>query len=464
LYKLSEIALITGGRLVLNGLDRSYKGISTDSRSIKRGEIFLAIKGEQFDGQDFINNVYEKGIRAVVVSNPRKIKKQYKELSYVIVNDTIQALGDIAKKWREDNFSSHLIGITGSNGKTTCKDMTANILERRYKVLKTEGNKNNLIGLPQMLLKINPRDLPDIIVLEIGMNIKGEIQRLTQIAKPTIGMILNINPVHLEGLGSLEGIFRAKAELLEEMGTEGIKILNRDCKFYTRLRKIAKGEVITFGSDSRADVYPEGIERLKKEFGYKFNIISKIGRVEVKLKMFGKHNVNNAMAATAATIPVGITKSDIKDALNEFSPSKMRSEVKKLKNFTLIVDCYNANPEAFKLGIKELKEIDTKGIKVVVMGDMLELGVDAEKYHKDLGNEMAKAKVDMLITKGKLSKHTSDVLSSQHILTKHCDDNDEIKSYLTHLLRKDDVVFIKGSRLMKLEDVADFLEKWDGGK
>ena len=464
MYSLSEIAKITNGKLVLKGADREYKGISTDSRSIKKGEIFLAIKGEQFDGHTFIDDVYDKGIRAVIVSNARKIKKRCKELSYVIVNDTIRALGDIAKKWREDLFSSHLIGITGSNGKTTCKDMTASILERRYKVLKTEGNKNNLIGLPQMLLKINPKDLPEVIVLEMGMNVKGEIQRLTEIAKPTIGMILNINPVHLEGLGSLDKIFRAKAELLEEMGKDGIKVLNRDCKFYNRLKKIAKGEVITFGSNSRADVYYECLERLKKGFGYKFTIISKIGRVEVKLNMFGKHNVNNAIAATAATIPVGIKKSDVKEAINEFTASNMRSEVKKLKNITLIVDCYNANPEAFKSGIRDLAEMDTKGIKVVVMGDMLELGEDEEKYHKELGNEMAKAKVDLLITKGKLSRHTSDVLSSQRILTKHCENNDDIKSYLIHLLKKDDVVFIKGSRLMKLEDIAEFLEKWDGSR
>jgi UDP-N-acetylmuramoyl-tripeptide--D-alanyl-D-alanine ligase len=375
-----------------------------------------------------------------------------KAIPLIKVADTLRALGDLANWWRK-RHPIPLIAVVGSNGKTTTKEMTAGILERRYKVMKNSGNLNNLIGLPLSLLKMNSRDR--MAVLEMGMNRKGEILRLTQIAEPDRGILTNIGPVHLEGLGSIQGVMEAKGELLEGMGTRGILIFNADDPRVVELSKGFRGEKTSFGVRNPADWMATDIAT-GEDGRVSFQLQGRAGTTPISLQLLGRHQVYNALAAAAATSSLGVEIETIKEGLEVFPSPPMRMELLTLgEGIKIINDAYNANPPSMESALLALEEV-TRGRKIAVLGDMWELGAYAEQAHRELGRAVKERGVDLLFLLGQFAHQVAQGaqeagMDPQAIYLGK--DHHDVSLHLSGIVKKGDWVLIKGSRIMKMEEI-----------
>jgi len=444
-----------GGVLIHGDPNASFSGVSTDSRSIEPGELFFALRGEKFDGHHFISEVVRRGGAGVVVQTAvHGIENG--PVAVMMVPDTLQALGDLANFWRKEH-AIPLVAVVGSNGKTTTKEMLARILEERYRVLKNPGNLNNLIGLPLSLLKMNSRD--QVAVLEMGMNRKGEIRRLTQIAQPNIAILTNINPVHLEELGSLDGVVEAKAELVEMMGDTGRLIYNADDPRVTEISGRFKGQRTSFGISSSADWVATRIVS-KPEGEVSFRLRGPVAAVSVSLRTVGHHQVYNALAASAAASQLGATPEEIKEGLKAFQSPSMRMEMLTLgKGIRVINDTYNANPRAMQLALSTLQAV-ARGRRIAVLGDMAELGTYAAQAHQDVGHWVAESAVDLLFLLGDCAPYvikgaTESGMPGSAITVEK--DHRELSHHLAQSLQQGDWVLVKGSRKMKMEKVIEEL-------
>ncbi len=447
----------TGGVLVQGDLQDSFVGVSTDSRSIKPGELFFALKGERFDGHQFIYEAVRRGAKGVVVE--KEVQEILgKTIPVIKVPDILHALGDLAKFWRK-RHPIPLVAITGSNGKTTTKEMLAGILAESSKVLKNPGNFNNLIGLPLSLLKMNSQD--KVAVLEMGMNRKGEIRRLAQIAEPDLGILTNISPVHLEGLGSLRGVMEAKGELLEVMGERGKLILNADDPRVAELSKGFMGERTSFGIKNPADWVASDISR-RRGGGVSFRVKGPPGITSISLRLMGGHQVYNALAASAAASHLGVELEGIKRRLEAFQPLSMRMEVLTLgKGVTIINDAYNANPKSMESALRTLGEIKGER-KIAVLGDMWELGEYAPQAHMDTGRLVQERGIELLFIMGEFAPYVAQGATEAGMNPKTIfigKDHQELIYHLTRSLRKGDWVLIKGSRIMKMEGIIEDLRE-----
>ena len=324
-----------------------------------------------------------------------------KELPVIGVPDTLRALGDIASLWRR-RFSLPLVAITGSSGKTTTKEMLAAIAVRSRKILVTEGNLNNLIGLPHTLLKI--REEHELAVVEMGTNSPGEIARLAEIAAPDIGLITNIGPAHLEGLGSFEAIREEKGALFQVMNGRGTAIINRDDDAVGILARRWRGDRITFGLKSGADITARRVETAGPE-GVRFTLVIDGIEVPVRLAAPGRHNIQNALAAGAAAWALGIEREEIAAGLNAFCPVPGRMEIRRLGNGAFVImDTYNANPASMRESLVTLQGLRKEGRTIAILGDMLELGTQARELHEEIGSILVKTGVDRVFLKGPLSR------------------------------------------------------------
>ncbi|MBW2039312.1 MAG: UDP-N-acetylmuramoyl-tripeptide--D-alanyl-D-alanine ligase [Deltaproteobacteria bacterium] len=445
------------GVLVQGGLHTSFAGVCTDSRSIKPGELFFALKGEKFDGHQFISEAVKRGGRGVVVE--RQIQGILEETIPVIkVPDTLQALGDLADFWRR-RHPIPLVAITGSNGKTTTKEMLAWILGKSYKVLKNPGNFNNLIGLPLSLLKMNSQD--QVAVLEMGMNRKGEIRRLAQIAKPDLGILTNISPVHLEGLGSLRGVMEAKGELLEVMGQRGRLILNADDPRVMELSKGFRGDKTSFGIKNPADWVATDISR-RGDGGVFFQLNGPMGKTSISLRLMGRHQVYNALAASATVSHLGVELEKTKRGLETFQPPPMRMELIIMgQGIKIINDVYNANPKSMEYALCTLEEVKG-GRKIAVLGDMWELGEYAQQAHRETGSWVKGKGVELLFLLGEFAPYVAQGATEAGMDPKAIfigKDHQDLSHHLARSLRDGDWVLIKGSRIMKMERVIEGLRE-----
>ena len=455
----NEIIDAVNGKVVYGMPEGFFSGVSTDTRTIKAGEVFIALKGENFDGHEFVGKAIEKGACGAVVDSGRGGVTPPLQGFIVEVDDTLKALGDIAKLWREKH-PIPVVAITGSNGKTTTKEMVASILSQKYRVLKTEGNLNNLIGLPQMVLKID--DSHEAAVLELGMNVFGEIKRLSEICKPDIAVITNIGSGHLEGVGSIEGVARAKKEILEGLKADGTFVVNADDPYIREMLKGRSGKVISFGLDNLdADVRTPFVDyNCCYGSGVRLSMTIKGKLLDVTLAGLGQHNVYNATAAAAVALAMGLGAEDIKKGLEEWSPFKGRFELLRLEcGVNLIDDSYNANPNSVAMALKTLADVKGAGRGFAVLGDMLELGAHAEDAHYEIGKKAAATEIDYLFLLGPLSSSQTargareGGMSDERVMI--VSNHGEAVSRIKPMLRGGDWVLVKGSRGMAMEKIVE---------
>jgi UDP-N-acetylmuramoyl-tripeptide--D-alanyl-D-alanine ligase len=375
----------------------------------------------------------------------------------IAVKDALHALGDIARE-RRRKFGTPVVALTGSNGKTTTKEMISACLETTFPVLKTKGNLNNLIGLPLTLLNLTEQER--IVVLEMGMNVPGEIRRLTEIAEPDVGLITNIEKVHLEGMGSLERVREEKGELFRRMRQDGTILVNQDDPRVMDLASEFRGQKITFGIDHPAEVMAKEI-RLKGVGGTSFTLMMEGVTMEITLPFLGGHFVPNALSAIASASLFGIELEKVKEALEHLSPSPMRMEVLRPKEgVTLINDAYNANPRSMELALEILSEMKGKGRAIAVLGDMLELGDFSVEAHQHIGQRVEELSIDFLLALGEEApvlvesamRHGLDSEKARIV-----ESHREAISILKKMVRDGDWILVKGSRRMGMEKIAEGL-------
>jgi UDP-N-acetylmuramoyl-tripeptide--D-alanyl-D-alanine ligase len=424
---------------------------SIDSRTVAPGELFFAVKGERLDGHDYVGAALEKGAAAAVVRKDQ-IGRYPDKTRMLAVDDTLVALQTLATAVRKV-WGKPLVGVTGSAGKTTTKEAIAHVLGARFRVLKSEGNFNNHFGLPLMLLKLEPEH--DVAVIEMGMSHGGEIRALAKIAQPEIGVVTNVAPVHLEFFDSLAGIARAKYELIESLPANGTAVLNADDEYVSQFGRDFKGKVITYGTQVTADIRAENVQTRGAE-GSEFDVVIAGEREHARLPLVGEHNILNALAAVAVGLARGLKPPEAVGALATLVPPDKRGQVLQLGNITIINDCYNSNPKALHAMVDALAAMKA-GRRIVVAGEMLELGPAGEKMHRAAGQHIAGKKIDVLIGVRGLAQAMVDSARSAGTQAEFVATPEKAGEWLARETRDGDVVLLKASRGVKLEKA---LETW----
>ncbi|SHL79461.1 UDP-N-acetylmuramoyl-tripeptide--D-alanyl-D-alanine ligase [Nitrosospira sp. Nsp11] len=442
-----------------SGGDACFTGVSTDSRTVGRGDLFVALVGPNFNGHDFIAVVRDEGAAAAMICQEAEPGVGELGIPLIRVENTRLALGRLAAHWR-GRFRIPMVAVTGSNGKTTVKEMIASILRRVAgpdgqmndpdTVLATEGNLNNDIGVPLMLLRMRERH--GYAVIEMGMNHSGEISYLTGLVKPTVALITNAGAAHVEGLGSVEAVARAKGEIFEGLDQDGIAVINTDDPNARLWRKLAGNRrVIDFGLADRPKV---GARYRPDLFGSSVALVLPDGVKEVQLQVPGEHNVRNALAAAAVAVALGIDAEAIASGLSAFHGVKGRMQKKHGRcEATLIDDSYNANPDSVRAALAVLAK--AVGTKILVLGDMGELGGSARDFHERIGTEAKMAGIDKLLALGELSVHAAKKFGSGG---RHFTDIEELLAEVESLLKPGVTLLIKGSRFMQMERVVKSIE------
>lgn len=449
MFKVSEVLKATAGKLLNGSEDTAVNGIAIDSRVIKPGDAFIAIKGDKFDGHQFIDDAIRKGASCIICGP--ETADQRPETAVVWVGDTTKALGDLARFHRQ-RFDIPVITVTGSNGKTTTKEMIAHVLCNKFNVLKNIGTQNNQIGLPMTILNLNKSH--DLIVLEAGTNHPGEIEYLSRIAQPDIAVITNIGPSHLKYLKDIDQVFIEKINLLKNLSRSKIALLNADDNLLGELanKKDDQVNIFSFGIRRQADIFASEVQISGS--GVKF-IVNK--KHEFKLNTPGWCNVYNALVAILIARIFGIEHNDIASRLDCFDFPKSRLKFVEFEDIKFIDDTYNSNPLSLRYALDVLAHMEVKGRKIFVMGDMLELGPEEEFFHRQAGENAARF-CDALIAVGKLSALTAQVAQDAGISADkifHCQNATQARQILRNKLNpnKEDIVLVKGSRSMKMENI-----------
>jgi UDP-N-acetylmuramoyl-tripeptide--D-alanyl-D-alanine ligase len=459
-FSIEEIARATGG-VVFGDAEGGVSGISTDSRQVRAGELFVALKGERFDGHDFIVATSSRGIGAFLVESAwLEANAAPAGVTVVAVQDTIRGFGDLAAYHRR-RFAIPVVGVTGSNGKTTVKEMLAGILLLTGKGLKTAGNLNNLIGLPQMLFELN--DTHRWAVLEMGMSEPGEIDRLAELALPEIGVITNAFPAHLASMGSVEAVARAKGELFLRLPAAGCAVYNADDPLVSRLPSPPGVKRLSFGVHT-ADVSACEIEN-RGRHGQTFSLRFPGERRLVQLRVLGLHNVANALAAAAAAAALDVPPDFIQTGLEQFTPYDKRFNLEELDGVVLIDDSYNANPASMRAALTTLGDIKEECRAIAVLGEMLELGASAGEAHREVGR-LAAVCVERLYLMGQMAETMAagareGGLPSSAVIV--AGGHDEILADLRMTLAPGDFILVKGSRGMAMEKVAGGIRRHFAG-
>jgi len=459
-WTLDAVLKATGGELLTKGKENCFLGISTDSRTLRPGELFVALVGENFDGHQFVEQAANSGAAGVVVGLKEAggLDPQALKIPVIGVGDTLRAFGDLAAYWR-GRYSIPVVAITGSNGKTTTKEMVARILSGSWKVLKNQGTFNNLVGVPLTLLQIDGSH--EAVVVEMGMNQPGEIERLTEIVQPSLGMITNIQPAHLEGLGDLDSIQLAKGALFAGMAPTGTIVVNRDDPRILKEAAGFPGRQVRFSAKGDpAEVSLEGVLGVDGR-GSRFLLRLPEETLEISLPVLGLHQLNNATAAAAVAWALNLPARTIAAALNNFQAVDKRMEVLTLPgDIHLINDTYNANPGSMAAALQTLIQVKEQGRAFALLGDMLEMGGESDSLHRQVGRIAAEQGVDYLLAMGKQASHiltgaaeggmTRDQLSQ-------APGHEEMATQVYGLLAPGDWVLVKGSRGMRMEKVVEIL-------
>ena len=450
---LSNIAIACKGALSNHDKvsDKEVKGLVIDSRLVMEDYLFIATKGERVDGHDFIDTAISKGAMAVICE---KIPED-KSILYIHVKDSLQALKDIAT-WYRTQLNIPVVGITGSVGKTSTKEFVSSVLSQRYSVLKTEGNYNNEIGLPLTILQI--RREHEIAVLEMGISDFGEMHRLSEIAKPDYCLLTNIGQCHLEQLGSRLGILRAKTEIFDFMSEDGCIILNGDDDMLATIRNMKNITPIRYGLNTDNDVFADNIiTNGLMGSSYKLHINDET--LSVNMSMPGNHMVLNALAAATVGWRLGLTGIEIIQGIERIKPVSGRNHIIHHDKWTIIDDCYNANPVSMRAAIDLLAMADTR--KVAILGDMGELGKDEKVLHKELGEYIASKNINTFICVGKLSAYmyegAKEALTDNTSTLLYFETQEELINFLPDLLKSGDTILVKASHFMGFNNIVSVI-------
>ncbi len=426
-------------------------GYSIDSRTLNPGDLFIAISGEHFDGHEFVQAALEKGAVGAIVAAGKQVAGDSPRL--LKVDDTLKALQLLGAAARR-LWGKPLLAVTGSAGKTTTKEILAHILATRFRVMKSSGNLNNHIGLPLQLLKLEAEH--DVGVVEMGMNHAGEIRALGALAHHDLAVVTTVAPVHLEFFGSLAEIARAKYEIIETLPTGGVAVLNADDEYVSQFGRDFKGKVVTFGIKRSADVTAQKI-KLNGAEGSTFELV--VGNVgePVSFPLVGEHNIYNALAAAAAAMERGISPSQAAAALSSIAPPDKRGQVLHLHGATIINDCYNSNPRALEAMIDTLASMKAER-RILVVGEMLELGPTAETLHRECGTHAAEKKIDVVIGVRGMARAVAEAACGSGTQAQFVETPEQAGEWLARNLRPGDAVLLKASRGVKLERALDLLQ------
>ena len=451
-----DIIEICEGKLVCGDKEVALNNFCQDTRMIKQDDVYVGIKGENHNGNDMYEKALENGAKVCILQDidiPEYIKEKYYDRSIVIVKNTIYALQELAK-YKRSMYDIPVVAITGSVGKTSTKDIVASVMAKKFNVLKTEGNYNSQLGTALTVLKLKDHNA---MVVELGMNNIGEISRLTDIVKPTVAVITNIGTAHIGILGSRENILKAKLEILEGLQSEGEVVINNDNDMLNKwnLEKSDIYDVITYGMENVSDVMAYNTEF--SEDGSKFNVDIEDKTYNVHISVGGNHFVSNSLCAIAVGRIFNINMPDILDGIAHFELTKRRMQVEKLENNVIVInDCYNANCDSMKAAIHYLSELKNCK-KVAVLGDMLELGEYSEKLHREVGEELVKDKIDIVITVGNESKYIADeVIKGNNASVYEYNNNQEAIEKIKEIMKDGNVaILIKASNGMKFQEIAN---------
>ena len=452
---VEDILNICNGKLICGNKKDICESFCKDTRILQNGDVYVGIEGENFDGNTLYKQAIENGAKVCILQGI-EVDEEYiknKEVSIILVDDTIKAIGKIANFKRNlygKNFP--VIAVTGSVGKTSTKDIIASVVSEKYKVLKTEGNMNNHIGLPFTILKLKDEEA---LVVEMGMNHFGEIDYLTNIAEPNIAVITNIGTSHIGNLGSRENILKAKLEILNSKNIKNVVINNDNDllhKWYEENKN--KYEIHTYGIENSSESIAKEISLMEQSS--KFTAITDDEKYEITVPVGGEHFVYNALCALTVGRVLGLSKKEIENGIKKFELTKKRMEISKIKdNVTIINDSYNASFDSMKAALKYLKDIEGER-KIAVLGDMLELGSYAEDLHRKVGEEFNKNNIDVLVTVGGLSKNINNVVNTKE--NYHFENNKEAEVFLNKELKQGDVALFKASNGMKFFEIIEKLK------
>jgi len=451
LFSVDEIISITHGRLIKGCPHQIVNQISTDSRNLVVGDLFMALIGERFDGHHFLSQALSNGAMGIIISRPHISLEGLKIPLVIQVPDTLKAYGDLARAYRK-KFDGSVVAVTGSNGKTTTKEMIASVLSVKFRLFKSKGNYNNLIGLPKCLLEL-PIEQIDIAVFELGTNRPGEITRLAEIVQPTVGLITNIGFSHIEFLGNLDGVAREKCSLLKNVE---VAILNSEDEKLTNVQTNLTTNRINFGTNG--DVAAQDI-RLDPNGLVSFQlVINQLGQsIPINLSCVGRHNVSNALAAAAVGWWAGLTIEQTKIGLENFQAVEMRLQPITINGCSVINDTYNANPNSMQSALAFFANLPSRGKKIIVLGDMLELGIQSDNWHFRVGENIPIV-FDLLITIGQLSQQMAKGAKNRVPQIISCGSAKEAIIILDQYLSDGDALLIKGSRGLNLEQIVESLQ------
>ncbi len=459
--KVKDIIRVTNGKLIKRNEEAEIKEFCKDTRIIKEGDTYIGIKGENFDGNTLWKKAFEAGASTVIVQGidfSVENLEQYENKNIIEVEDTIQALADIATYKRISMGKDFkVVGVTGSVGKTSTKDIVANVISQKYKTLKTQGNNNNNIGLPFTMFNLKDQEAA---VIEMGMNHFGEISKLTKIAKPTISVITNIGTSHIGNLGSRENILKAKLEILEGMDKK-VLVVNNDNdllhKYYLENKDV---EIHTYGIENDSEVKAEDIVLNENDSEFVCNI--KGDKFRVKVPVGGIHFVYNAICAATVGMLMGLSQEQIKNGIETFELTKKRMDITELKNgVTIINDSYNASFESMQASLKYLQGLNSER-KIAVLGDMFELGEFSKELHEKVGVEVVKNKIDMLVCCGKNAKYIVDSAKNDGMpkdSVYYFENKDEIEDFVRNNWKSGDAILFKASNGMKFFNIVENLIK-----
>jgi UDP-N-acetylmuramoyl-tripeptide--D-alanyl-D-alanine ligase len=462
--KIKEIIKVTKGKLIIGNEETEIKEFCKDTRIIKPGDTYIGIKGENFDGNTLWKQAFENGAETVIIEGIdfENVKlEQYKDKNIIKVDDTIQAISDIATYKRElygKNFP--VVGVTGSVGKTSTKDIIASVVSQEYKTLKTQGNNNNNIGLPFTMFKLKDEEAA---VIEMGMNHFGEISYLTKIAKPTISVITNIGTSHIGNLGSRENILKAKLEILDGMDKK-VLVINNDNdllhKYYTENKENENIEIHTYGIENESEVMAEDIILNENDSEFVCNL--KGEKFKVKVLVGGIHFVYNALCAATVGKNLGLNIKQIKQGIETFELTKKRMDITELENgVTIINDSYNASFESMQASLKYLHGLKNNR-KIAVLGDMFELGEYSKELHEKVGIEVVKNNIDILICSGKNAKYIAEAAKENGMNEKqiyYFEEKEQIQEFIKQNWKNGDAILFKASNGMKFFEIVENILK-----
>lgn len=467
-FSIEEVLQVTSGVMLLNPPRDRIRRLCTDSRLVRQGDLFIALKGPHFDGHEFVGEAIKRGAMGAIVHKVSRQKalaavrvasssrSRYQPF-LVGVKDPLVAYQELAAYHRA-RFRIPVVAITGSNGKTTTKEMVARVLAERWRVLKTEGNLNNRLGLPQTLLRLTARH--EVAVVEMGVDQAGQTTRLCEIARPTIGVITNIGSDHLEYFGSLEGSAQAKAELLARLPNDGTIVLNADDAYFDSLATRACCRVISFGFARHAHVRASHVALRRQGTAFRVSLPGRVRSKVMSLKVHGVHNVSNALAAVAVAHALGFPAGQLTQGLAKFRPVAMRSQVYRRNGMTVLHDCYNANPTSMMVAVDVLIELGSGKRTVAVLGDMLELGLNAAALHREIGTYVARQGVSHLVACGAFGRDLVEGARTAGMPSTCIDEVQNVSNavqVLKNVLRRGDVVLLKASRGVEMERVLNVI-------